>query len=331
MKTKKWFWVTSVVLVAAGTCGLLTVNELKADTAITAEKAKLTGQPLPAQPQVEEKYRAGTGETLQKEGVGDIESMQIFKLVPDGDAIDIETEQDGSLRLRGVKQQYTQPALDKTTIEGILTLARNAAKYVRPTGAALAPAIPDYLLVLKLVVFGARGPDEANVAIPYNSYLDAPFGEYAGNGGLQSRQLKEALYAATRGGIYSIILEQDGKALDTINPLPLPTLGGPRRADLWDAEVRDTKNGANQSELKQPLEQAQLPFISGSLRLTEKGQLMLKLQIVTVDVAITDVIKPVKKSIWEDEQVVRYGQATTFKSLLGTVRTIVLLQNPQVY
>jgi hypothetical protein len=195
--------------------------------AALAEQARKREQLLAAQGiGILSKYPVtGTGAMLQDIADDGVEKVQIFRL-------DWYTRVVDMTRKDLARREYTTPALElgdserSRQLKGLLKLVRDAAR------------ISD----------GTKGPSSATHVLVVTPVKGEPFEIFYGSqleadsfGGLQSSQLKHALWALGGGEIrVSIIHIVDGKVEQTVNQaLPAPHQGGAWSRPLY-AEVRLT-------------------------------------------------------------------------------------------
>jgi len=193
----------------------------------------------------ERTYRRGTTDMLKNLRTEDIEEMYIFGL-------DIRKDKVTRHRLRS--------PLRKSTIKGLLSLCRAARPFRTVGRRAPMPFRPTHALAVKPV----KGePFE----IWYGDGFHEPFG------GLESRALKQALYAAVKTSRCTIIHFHDGKPLG-----------------VWHLRVGPLGNSGGSMKL------------SSSFTLSEKGQMMLFLKV-----------KKDGKEVLSDAQPMRYGQVKAYR------------------
>ena len=248
------------VLATVATC-VVGVNVLaeKKEAAKTARKA--TGLVIPEL--AKQTYTIASARALRAMSADEIESMQFFRL----------DREDG-----GFKKRFIGKPVSRTAIRGILHLCRQAGEPRRRSRERRKQLRPDYSLVVKPVKGGI-------FEIRYDSRVSAPFG------GLESRELKEAIYAATVSGGYCTAIHFKGNKV----------VGTTRCA----IRAGGRKHGTEHYKV--------------AMRIDERGRLILDLRI-----------KRDGKVIMQGRLPMRYGQAKVFPHD-GEGHMIVLLQEPDGY
>ncbi|HUT29588.1 MAG TPA: hypothetical protein VMX13_07345 [Sedimentisphaerales bacterium] len=198
---------------------------------------------------------------LRNLNADDVKKVEVFRL-----------EQAGGT----AERRYIRSALDVRAIKGILALCRKARKYERP--AELEPEFANRVMAVEL-------KSGEVLEIPYNSRWHAPFG------GLESQELKEALYALTNYSHGTVIHFAEGQVLETIAFDSIQVGEGSHATTRWEA----------------------------SMDLDEQGQLSLHVKL-----------RQARSFRMDDSQPMRYGQAKVFK-YDGNGHMIVLLQEPVSY